>query len=142
LQLERSLVPSGTRTVCLQNIFSYLSRVLYNRSDFIVLFVRCIRGRPVVIRSNGLDILADGTSLTLSGISCCAPATTAKQGDAACRRCQDDQQLALTPMSYFDARFLGYVDMQGTNFEDNICATGYGAHLAIPVLRYAVFVRC
>lgn len=31
--------------------------------------------------------------------------------------------------------FLGYVDMQGTNYVDNIAATGYGAYLAIPVLR-------
>lgn len=31
--------------------------------------------------------------------------------------------------------FLGAVDMQGTNFEDNHISTGYGAHIAIPLLR-------
>ena len=31
--------------------------------------------------------------------------------------------------------FLGYVDMQGTTFKDDIVATGYGAYLATPVLR-------
>jgi len=31
--------------------------------------------------------------------------------------------------------FLGWVDKLGTNFEDNHLATGYGAHIAIPLLR-------
>jgi 20S proteasome subunit beta 7 len=31
--------------------------------------------------------------------------------------------------------FLGYVDMQGTNFVEDFAATGYGAYLAIPILR-------
>jgi 20S proteasome subunit beta 7 len=30
---------------------------------------------------------------------------------------------------------LGYIDLQGTNFEEDVCATGYGAYLAIPILR-------
>ncbi len=31
--------------------------------------------------------------------------------------------------------FLGFVDKLGTNFEDNHISTGYGAHIAIPLLR-------
>jgi 20S proteasome subunit beta 7 len=31
--------------------------------------------------------------------------------------------------------FLGYVDLHGTNYEDVTLATGYGAHLARPILR-------
>lgn len=31
--------------------------------------------------------------------------------------------------------FLGFVDLYGSAFEDNIIATGYGAYLAIPILR-------
>jgi len=31
--------------------------------------------------------------------------------------------------------FLGYVDLQGTSFEDVTLATGYGSHLARPMLR-------
>ena len=31
--------------------------------------------------------------------------------------------------------FLGIADLQGTNFEDNHIASGYGAHIAIPLLR-------
>ena len=31
--------------------------------------------------------------------------------------------------------FLGLADLQGTNFEDNHISTGYGAHIAIPLLR-------
>jgi len=33
--------------------------------------------------------------------------------------------------------FLGYVDLQGSSFEDNTIATGYGAYIAIPLLRKA-----
>lgn len=33
------------------------------------------------------------------------------------------------------ASFLGYVDMYGSNYEENILATGYGTYLAIPLLR-------
>merc|ERR1711916_23989 len=31
--------------------------------------------------------------------------------------------------------FLGSIDKLGTNYEDNFVATGYGAHLALPILR-------
>jgi 20S proteasome subunit beta 7 len=31
--------------------------------------------------------------------------------------------------------YLSYVDLYGTTFEDEYIATGYGAHLAIPILR-------
>ena len=31
--------------------------------------------------------------------------------------------------------FLGLADLQGSNFEENHIATGYGAHIAIPLLR-------
>jgi len=34
-------------------------------------------------------------------------------------------------------RFLGTVDLYGTHFEEDILATGFGAHLAIPLLREA-----
>ena len=33
--------------------------------------------------------------------------------------------------------FLGYVDLHGTSYEDNAIATGYGAYIAIPLLRNA-----
>lgn len=37
----------------------------------------------------------------------------------------------------FDGKkgYLGYVDLQGTSFQENILATGYGAYIAIPILR-------
>jgi len=35
------------------------------------------------------------------------------------------------------ASFLGFVDLVGTSFEENHVATGFGAHLAIPLLRKA-----
>lgn len=31
--------------------------------------------------------------------------------------------------------FLGYVDMYGSNYQENILATGYGTYLAVPLLR-------
>eukprot|EP01125_Pyxidicula_operculata_P021940 TRINITY_DN8776_c0_g1_i1.p1 TRINITY_DN8776_c0_g1~~TRINITY_DN8776_c0_g1_i1.p1 ORF type:complete len:258 (-),score=59.34 TRINITY_DN8776_c0_g1_i1:49-822(-) len=34
--------------------------------------------------------------------------------------------------------FLGLVDLHGTNYEDDTIATGYGSHLARPILRNAV----
>jgi 20S proteasome subunit beta 7 len=34
--------------------------------------------------------------------------------------------------------FLGLVDMYGTTYEDDTVATGYGAHIARPLLRTAV----
>jgi 20S proteasome subunit beta 7 len=34
-----------------------------------------------------------------------------------------------------DKGFLGYIDLVGTHFEDDVIATGYGAYLAIPLLR-------
>lgn len=34
-----------------------------------------------------------------------------------------------------DKAFLGYVDMIGTAYEENFIATGYGAYLAIPLIR-------
>jgi 20S proteasome subunit beta 7 len=33
------------------------------------------------------------------------------------------------------APFLGFIDLRGTAFEENIIATGYGAYIAIPILR-------
>jgi 20S proteasome subunit beta 7 len=34
-----------------------------------------------------------------------------------------------------DKRFLGYVDLIGTAYEENYIATGFGAYLAIPLMR-------
>lgn len=34
-----------------------------------------------------------------------------------------------------DAPFLGYVDMIGTTYEENFISTGFGAYLAIPLIR-------
>jgi len=34
-----------------------------------------------------------------------------------------------------NASYLSYVDLYGTTYEDEYVATGYGAHLAIPILR-------
>jgi len=34
--------------------------------------------------------------------------------------------------------FLGYVDLLGTTYESNTIATGFGLHLAQPLLRKAV----
>lgn len=34
-----------------------------------------------------------------------------------------------------EAPFLGYVDMIGTAYEENFIATGFGAYLAIPIIR-------
>ncbi len=31
--------------------------------------------------------------------------------------------------------FLGFVDLYGSNYKEDVIATGYGAHLAIPILR-------
>merc|ERR1711988_1295951 len=39
---------------------------------------------------------------------------------------------------YKGERFLGTVDLLGTAYEDDIIATGYGGHLAIPLLREAI----
>ena len=36
---------------------------------------------------------------------------------------------------YRDAPFLGYVDLIGTAYEENFLATGFGAYLAIPIIR-------
>ncbi|KAG2187640.1 hypothetical protein INT44_005330 [Umbelopsis vinacea] len=35
-------------------------------------------------------------------------------------------------------RFLGYVDLKGTTYQNSTIATGFGAHLAQPILRKAV----
>jgi len=40
-----------------------------------------------------------------------------------------------TPNSYTNQVFLGTVDYNGTYFEDNTIATGYGAYIARPLLR-------
>ena len=39
---------------------------------------------------------------------------------------------------FFFARFLGYVDLLGTTYSASTLATGYGAHIAQPLLRKAV----
>lgn len=31
--------------------------------------------------------------------------------------------------------FLGYIDQYGTHFTENFCATGFGMHMAIPLIR-------
>jgi 20S proteasome subunit beta 7 len=36
---------------------------------------------------------------------------------------------------YRDAPFLGYVDLIGTAYEENFVSTGFGAYLAIPIIR-------
>jgi len=36
-----------------------------------------------------------------------------------------------------DKPFLGYCDMYGTNFKDKVMATGFGLHMALPLLRKA-----
>ena len=36
---------------------------------------------------------------------------------------------------YRDSPFLGYVDLIGTAYEENFIATGFGAYLAIPIIR-------
>jgi 20S proteasome subunit beta 7 len=33
------------------------------------------------------------------------------------------------------SRFLGYADYQGTCFEEDFVATGYGAYIALPLMR-------
>ena len=35
-------------------------------------------------------------------------------------------------------RFLGYVDLRGTTYRSSTIATGFGAHLAVPILRKRV----
>lgn len=35
-------------------------------------------------------------------------------------------------------RFLGYVDLRGTTYQADTIATGYGAHIALPLLRKAM----
>ena len=35
-------------------------------------------------------------------------------------------------------RFLGYVDLRGTTYQSSTIATGFGAHLAVPILRKRV----
>lgn len=39
---------------------------------------------------------------------------------------------------YKGESFLGTVDLLGTQYEDDIVATGFGGHLAIPLLREAL----
>ncbi|GJE93627.1 proteasome endopeptidase complex beta subunit [Phanerochaete sordida] len=39
------------------------------------------------------------------------------------------------------APFLGYVDLLGTTYQASTLATGYGAHIALPLLRQAVETR-
>jgi 20S proteasome subunit beta 7 len=36
---------------------------------------------------------------------------------------------------YKETPFLGYVDLIGTSYEENFIATGYGAYMAIPMIR-------
>ena len=40
--------------------------------------------------------------------------------------------------SYMSRSFLGHVDLRGTMFEASTIATGFGAHLAQPILRKAI----
>mmetsp|Transcript_44970 Transcript_44970/g.104037 ORF Transcript_44970/g.104037 Transcript_44970/m.104037 type:complete len:242 (+) Transcript_44970:95-820(+) len=46
-------------------------------------------------------------------------------------------QLVVAGKKGADEPFLGYVDHQGTTFEDNYVATGFGSHLAMPLMRKA-----
>lgn len=39
---------------------------------------------------------------------------------------------------FFASRFLGYVDLRGTTYQASTIATGFGAHLAQPLLRKRV----
>ena len=36
-----------------------------------------------------------------------------------------------------DTSFLGFIDLVGTSFKDNVAASGLGAHMALPLLRKA-----
>ena len=38
-------------------------------------------------------------------------------------------------LSLFDCSFLGAVDLYGTTYTDNFIATGFGAHMALPLIR-------
>lgn len=40
------------------------------------------------------------------------------------------------------SRLLGYVDKIGTMYESHVIGTGYGAYIALPLLRKGVFVIC
>ena len=44
--------------------------------------------------------------------------------------------MILTP--HPDLSFLSYVDLLGTTYSASTIATGYGAHIALPLLRQAV----
>mmetsp|Transcript_48886 Transcript_48886/g.116202 ORF Transcript_48886/g.116202 Transcript_48886/m.116202 type:complete len:241 (+) Transcript_48886:121-843(+) len=44
-------------------------------------------------------------------------------------------QLIIAGKKGAEESMLGYVDHQGTTFEDNYVATGFGSHLAMPIMR-------
>jgi 20S proteasome subunit beta 7 len=44
-------------------------------------------------------------------------------------------RLLLLPLCVQPHRFLGMTDLYGSMFEGDVLATGYGMHLAIPLLR-------
>lgn len=41
-------------------------------------------------------------------------------------------------LTTYVSSFLAYVDLLGTTYEDNTIATGYGAYIALPLLREVV----
>ena len=49
-------------------------------------------------------------------------------------KCFDDLQLPLQD----DEPYLGFVNLQGTAFTDDVMATGLGTDLCLPVMRNAI----
>src|SRR5690348_3383194 len=91
--------------------------------------------------------MADATSSTLSGISTSLPASAMARGTPLpfvprvnCVACVVCVSRGLAGRYYLHVghnSFLGQVDLYGTAFQDTTLATGYGAHIARPLMRKA-----
>jgi len=44
-------------------------------------------------------------------------------------------ELIVAGMNDKDEPFLGFVDLYGSNYTEDILATGYGTYMAMPILR-------
>lgn len=90
-------------------IHSYLSRMMYNRRN----------------KQNPL-----WNKLLVAGVKKAAAALPAAAGAAS-----SASSTAAAPSGAAGEPFLGYVDLIGTCFVDNYIATGYGLHMALPLIR-------